>query len=781
MITAITVTYGRVKFLERALAAFLAQRVTTGYDDAELLILNTYPRQKLVYDNPFVRVVNLDHRPWSLGNARNIAVEQSKGDRIIIWDDDDMALPHLIDTFSENWREFDEWLWLDKRLCANGDTITEISQGCNGGCFGFTKKAWKEVGGYPNMTVGEDRVLVGKITKLPGRLVHLGDTMPPFIYCWGNGAYHISGQGDDKSDTPSAHVRAEAALNRRIETGEEKTGTIVLKPHCDTDWPRLANEFMGQRLKKNSVSDVCVVELGRYGDIVNILPILLHIHNEFGTPTLMVSREFADLLDGVSYVIPRIVDLRNDQLAEALKIARKEYKHVLCAQIWGGPNYPQERLCPSYNMESWRMCGFLHKFTDWTWRPVFDRRDKEREAALVAKLTVPGRPMLLLNVTHSVSSPFPQGALLLTAIQEALGAEFNIVNLGGLKLHRIYDLLGLMDAAACLVSVDSAHLHLAAATNVPVFALVNDTPWLATVTRGHYAGGFTYNRVMKDSSDLITDLLIRASDATSSSPTVYRAHRHESPMSPPARRIFHCVERHQDKSRSEQNRKGIAQKSWEKLYEQGVVPCPLDEKDYPRTAMSIGEQRNLPYLKDVLANGLNMAGPDDIILFTNDDNVLHPQLPEMLQYHVSLYECCCGQRCEFRGAPMPPMRQPPNDFAQAGQSHMGRDMLAFTKRWLQAHWDELPDFILGASDWDLSLAAIIRNHFGIKTTRQNLEDVLFPAEIPLGYVSHSFHQPRWNAPGYVNSAPSQIWNRTLFKKWSETHAPHLKFDVNLCI
>lgn len=523
------------------------------------------------------------------------------------------------------------------------------------------------------------------------------------------------------------------------------------------------------------MNDVCVVELGRYGDIVNILPILLHIHNQYGKPTLMVSRQFADMLDGVSYVNLRVVDLRNDQLEQALVLAKREFKHVLCAQIWGGPQYFQEKICPSYNMESWRNCGFRHKFDDPTWRPYFDRRDAERESLLVNKLTVPDKPMLLVNVTHSVSSPFHEGPKLLAAIQERLANDFNIVNVGGLKLHRIYDLLGLMDAASCLVSVDSAHLHLAPASGVPTVALVNDQPWLGSIPRLMTGSLYHYKDAVAHPEDVIASILKHhvVGGHPVSAPTV---------SAPPERRLFHCYEEHKETNQMQARRRESMQRSWMEIYQKdGVIACPLRENDYPRTSLDIGDSRRLPCLKDVLWSCMEKANPDDIIFFTNDDNYLHRELPEMLRFHISLYECVSAQRCEFKQSPLPPGSQSPMQFASNSNMHMGRDLFAFTKRWLDEHWDEIPDFILGCSDFDLCLATLIRNYLGIKSSRKNLEDIIFPAELPRGYVSHVFHTPAWTRPGYKNEAPGQRHNRQLFYQWAQTYAPHLRFDENLCI
>lgn len=249
MITALCVTYGRVRWLEQALADFLAQEKP---GPSELLIVNTFPKQTLKGEFPNVRIMNLTYRPGSLGHARNLGVADAKGDRIIIYDDDDRYLPHHIRMFTENWTPGEDWLWLDKRFFADGDQIKGILRGCHGGCFGFTKRAWSAVGGYPDLTVGEDRQLVQRITKFPGKIYRIGNQMPPFIACWGNGVYHISGQGDDQPTSITAHVRAESALARRMGSGEEKTGTIQLQPNATAKWLSKATAFMESELKKKA-------------------------------------------------------------------------------------------------------------------------------------------------------------------------------------------------------------------------------------------------------------------------------------------------------------------------------------------------------------------------------------------------------------------------------------------------------------------------------------------------------------------------------------------------
>ena len=48
------------------------------------------------------------------------------------------------------------------------------------------------------------------------------------------------------------------------------------------------------------------------------------------------------------------------------------------------------------------------------------------------------------------------------------------LDLAKIKAQRIYDLLGLYDNAAGMITTDTATLHLAAASNIPYVALINN-------------------------------------------------------------------------------------------------------------------------------------------------------------------------------------------------------------------------------------------------------------------------------------------------------------------
>lgn len=766
----ICLTYGRVERLQEAVQSFLKQDYT---GPKQLLIFNTFPDQQLLFEHPDVTIINCEHRPPALGAARNLAIAMASGTHLVTWDDDDLYLPCHLSNFARGFTEDDiDWAWLDRQFWLVKFNVQAVVAGTIN-VLSFTKRAWEATGGYPpNMNSGEDRVFMNALMKHKGVRVRLDDKDLSFMYGWGNGVYHISGKGEDGGMPMSGWERTRMELERRVRFGSEPTGPVKLQPQWKHNYADQVHDFIvlnsGKRIEK---SDVCLVELGRFGDIINILPVAQHIHNTYKKPHLVVSKTFASLLEGVSYVEPVVVDFPNEDLKKGMRVAREKFRHVIQTQIWGR-DYTQQRQCASYNRESWRMAGMQVQFDDPTYRPLFDRRSPEREAQLLEKVNPSGRPMILAVLKNSVSSPFKHGQRVLEEIQKAFSEQFVIVDLTTFHAERLYDLLGLIERADCVVTVDTAVLHLMAATNTPYVALVNEKPWLGSECRGNVAARIPYDKaaeqpgVVPEAVTLALGFPMRVEAKLRGSLPLVEA--------PKLRRLFHAVERHEERMEKETIRKRSAIKSWDAIYGPEVLPCHYWK--YARDATQIGDKRQLPYLKDVLEAAMNQAWPDDIIFLTNDDNVLHPRLPEILRYHVAVYGACCSHRCEWSQFRFVRPDESPEAWTRGRSDHCGRDLFAFTKVWLKAHWDEIPDYILGASEWDIGMAMMIRAEKGIVTDWKNLYESIHPAELDPGYIGHIHHKPLWLARDNVASAPSQIHNRKALAEWMRRTGNILNFS-----
>jgi hypothetical protein len=225
------------------------------------------------------------------------------------------------------------------------------------------------------------------------------------------------------------------------------------------------------------------VQLGRSGDILSLLPLLWADTQKGERPRLMVAKDYAPLLDGISYVEPFLFDGGAHELDRALVQAEALDPQYIVTQVNGPTEAVRDLVYKragrdkattfSFAKEMWALAGRLG---EWGKYPlVFDRRDKVREEALLASAGV-GKRKFVLVAAEGISSPFPFKPLLLELVKRC---GYQVVEVDKLGATSLYDLLALYEKAQALIAIDSAPLHLAQAVpELPVFALTRDTPQL---------------------------------------------------------------------------------------------------------------------------------------------------------------------------------------------------------------------------------------------------------------------------------------------------------------
>ena len=231
----------------------------------------------------------------------------------------------------------------------------------------------------------------------------------------------------------------------------------------------------------------CYIQNSKTGDILNILPILYHQFIETGQKqVLLVSEPFAGLLAGCSYIEPFVWQGDWVDLNGATDKARSVFKNVVVLSTYG-KTLSLTKQTPSFALEQWRLGNALEHYGTEAWPLLFDQRDAGREAALIAKHCQPGENLILFG-DHSHSSPFDATDDLVQLLKEHFGATHKILRLSEVKAERVYDLLGLYERAAALVTIETMHLHLAGASGVPVVALIADKPemWHGTAWRKNF-------------------------------------------------------------------------------------------------------------------------------------------------------------------------------------------------------------------------------------------------------------------------------------------------------
>lgn len=202
-----------------------------------------------------------------------------------------------------------------------------------------------------------------------------------------------------------------------------------------------------------------------------------------------------------------------------------------------------------------------------------------------------------------------------------------------------------------------------------------------------------------------------------------------------------------------------AQSTWQPLYDSAQM-IPVRMTKYPRDAkQAINDPRPLPFMKDLLATAVNGAEQDDIIIWTNDDIALAETFAEWARGYIGRNAATSMRRIE----------------PKAEYTHIGRDMMGFKVSWLRKWWDEIPDYILGASDFDLGMAAFIRHKHGIPTSMANMGTDLTPADAPARLIAHEPHKGAWEHPD-LTQLPSSRWNRKQFMSWAFKHQPTIRFN-----
>jgi predicted GH43/DUF377 family glycosyl hydrolase len=111
------------------------------------------------------------------------------------------------------------------------------------------------------------------------------------------------------------------------------------------------------------------------------------------------------------------------------------------------------------------------------------------------------KPMVLV-APKGKSAPFEHAECLVEYLKDEL-PDCNVVDLSKIQAERVYDLLGLFDYAAILVSIDTMHLHLSRASKVPVAALVrDDVPWKGSPWRPSHVFHCRYSEFMVRAKEL---------------------------------------------------------------------------------------------------------------------------------------------------------------------------------------------------------------------------------------------------------------------------------------
>lgn len=241
------ITYGRLHFLEEAVESFLKQDYA---GKKELIIINDYPLQKLSYDHPEIKIINLEQTFLTIGEKENFALHQCSGELIAVWDDDDIAMHNHLSNIAKYFTEDGEILFWGNGVLFHGDNIHELTGLGNSGIV-YTKKIWEELGGHPLENAGYDTTFVNQIIYREGAKPMIVACPPDeeisWFYMWGGRGYHMSGEGTDHPGKLNAIQRHSAHVESERKAGKIPTGDIIIKPN----WRLPYSDLLKKRINAN--------------------------------------------------------------------------------------------------------------------------------------------------------------------------------------------------------------------------------------------------------------------------------------------------------------------------------------------------------------------------------------------------------------------------------------------------------------------------------------------------------------------------------------------------
>lgn len=257
---------------------------------------------------------------------------------------------------------------------------------------------------------------------------------------------------------------------------------------------------------------------GKFGDIIQCLPAFKAIRDRTGVkPTVIVSKEFASVFEGVSYVTPDVTDAHWYNDVERIDAYIKErYGGAIWPQWWNAGNdelmkataahggislrvhgtnwsIDQSRY-PGFMQSMWLRMGFT--ISEMSTLPlIFDRRSPVRENLLRGRVIGRHRkPVVLYNFNGQASpfAPVPEVMKMLEPFQ----SRIQFIDLAEVFADRIYDLIGLMDSSIGVITIDTASLHLVRASSAPYIAFTRDG-WSGSVALGNVALNIKYSQAME--------------------------------------------------------------------------------------------------------------------------------------------------------------------------------------------------------------------------------------------------------------------------------------------
>lgn len=247
-----------------------------------------------------------------------------------------------------------------------------------------------------------------------------------------------------------------------------------------------------------------IVSCGHIGDLINILPCAYWLSKVYSQKINVVSfARYNDVLQACSYVqshsLPGTPNL-DDARAYCQRTFRQadHALYVTTPCLYGRRDKQRKR---SFALEQWEQLGLARSWDDLPL--ILDQPSIYGRQRVAADL--PLTKPYVVTCFAGEWSPFHPGTAVDLSV-DLYNENLEVIDISNYRAPRIDDLIPLLEGAACLITIDTAILHLAYATRTPTIALLSDRRWpfSASHPRKFWKTWYKYNDVPNKVTEIVS-------------------------------------------------------------------------------------------------------------------------------------------------------------------------------------------------------------------------------------------------------------------------------------
>jgi hypothetical protein len=163
--------------------------------------------------------------------------------------------------------------------------------------------------------------------------------------------------------------------------------------------------------------------------------------------------------------------------------------------------------------------------------------------------------------------------------------------------------------------------------------------------------------------------------------------------------IYHIPYYYVSCKEDELYRNSKAFETWLEQYKNGLIPKYSFITQYNFTSKDIGDGRILPFVNDIIENGIKFLNEDDVVILTNLDICFKENFLTEIQLYMQTHECGYAPRIEV-----------PNDknliikkINSYPDAKYGSDVFFFKVNWWKRVKKFFPKYFIGCGSWDMIL------------------------------------------------------------------------------